>query len=156
MKLTLLKHWRSSLALAAVCTALALPATGYACPHDGMMAENGEKMRHHGMIGKMRRMARHLELDETQISEIKAIFLAARDENSELRENMKAFKEEMKTLLAAETFDEEAFAELQAKYQESFEQKGLLRAKTKHAVIQVFTEEQKEKWLAGRQAADES
>ncbi|WP_281560906.1 Spy/CpxP family protein refolding chaperone [Thalassomonas sp. RHCl1] len=151
MKKSLLKPWKSTLALAAFCGVLALPNTALACPNDGFSVQDTEQMRHYGGKGKMRRMARHLGLDEAQISEIRAIHQAARDENTELRDTMKTFREEMKTLLAAETFDEEAFAELQEKYQESFQQKGLLRAKTKHAVIQVFTDEQKEKWLAGRQ-----
>ncbi|WDE04983.1 Spy/CpxP family protein refolding chaperone [Thalassomonas viridans] len=154
MKKSFLKQWKASLAFAAVCGVLAMPVTANACPHDGFAAQSGEQMRHFGGKGMMRKMARYLELDESQISEIRAIFQAARDENTELRATMGSFKEEMKTLLAADSFDEEAFAALQAKYQDSFQQKGLLRAKTRHAVIQVFTDEQKEKWLAGRQEAD--
>lgn len=156
MKKSILKPWKSTLALATLCGVLALPNTAFACPDDGFLAENGQQMRHHGAKVKMRRMARHLELDEAQISEIRAIYLSARDENTELRETMKTFREEMKSLLAEEIFDEEAFAALQSKYQDSFEQKGLIKAKTKHAMIQVLSEEQKEKWLAGRQQQDET
>ena len=76
-------------------------------------------------------------------------FDTAKVENSELRVSMKAFKAEARTLLTDDIFDEEAFVALRAKYQDSFEQRALNRAKTKYAVIQVFTEEQKEKWQAG-------
>ncbi|WDE12282.1 Spy/CpxP family protein refolding chaperone [Thalassomonas haliotis] len=156
MKKSLLKPWKSALALTALCGVLALPNTASACPHDGYMAQSSEQMRHHGGKGKMRRMARHLELDQAQISEIRAIRQAAWDENAELRDTMITFREEMKALLAADIFDEEAFAALQEKYQASFQQQGLIKAKTKHAVIQVFSEEQKEKWLAGRGEQDNS
>ena len=147
MKINTLKQLKSTILFSALCTALVLPLASNALAHDGFAGGPGQG---HHLKQKMRMMTKFLELDEEQRLEIKTIYTTAKEGNAELRESMRGFKDEMSVLFTAETFDEEVFSELQEKYQTNFEQMGLTRAKTKHAVIQVFTEQQKEKWLTRR------
>ena len=60
---------------------------------------------------------------------------------------MKKFKVEEKALLQAEAFDEQAYTALHVAYQPIFMQIAITRAKTKHAIFNILTTQQQEKWL---------
>lgn len=96
---------------------------------------------------KMKRMIRALSLSEQQQVQIKAIKSQAKVQHNSMRDSMKEYRSKAKTLIQTEKFDEPAFVALQAAYQASFEQLGLAKAKTKHAIFNVLTTEQQSKWL---------
>jgi len=108
--------------------------------------------KHHqksGGHGKniMKGMIKALSLSEQQQVQIKTIKIQAKAQHIALRDGMKKFKEEERSLVQAQTFDEQAYSILHVAYQPIFAQKALMQAKTKHAVFNVLTIPQQEKWL---------
>lgn len=108
-----------------------------------MASYEGEFFKNKSVFKKM---ARHLELTDAQKQEMKAIKLAAKEQNKSLRDSLKQFRSEMKTLTQADVFDEHAFTALYNAYQPSLAQAALAKAKTKNAIYQVLTAEQKQQW----------
>ncbi|MCJ8320134.1 MAG: Spy/CpxP family protein refolding chaperone [Colwellia sp.] len=100
------------------------------------------------MKKNLKRMAKKLELNQLQIEQIKQIAQQAKTENSELKSVMKTFKEKTKALMLVDYFDEQAFLLLHQEYQTTLTQIALVKAKTRHAILQVLSEEQKTKWLS--------
>lgn len=96
---------------------------------------------------KVQRMAKVLSLSEQQQVKIKEIKSQGKEQHQALRALMKKFKYAEKQLVQTVTFDEAAFTALHNEYQPIFSQAALIRAKTKHAVFNVLTAEQQEKWL---------
>jgi len=96
----------------------------------------------------MKRMIKVLSLSEQQQAQIKAIKSQAKEQDKNFHASMRQFRQEVKALVHAETFDEHAFTALQGSYQASFAQAGLAKAKTKHAIFNILTTEQQQKWLA--------
>jgi len=101
---------------------------------------------HHKSKHMMKRMIKVLSLSQEQQIQIKAIKMQAKDQSGTLRDSMRQFKGAEKQLIQAETFDEEAFIALQTVYQQTFAEMALTRTKTKHAIFNILTTEQKEKW----------
>lgn len=97
---------------------------------------------------EFRKMAKHLQLTEAQRTEIKAIREAMKTENQAQKVQMQSFQAELKELIASNNFTDDNFAALYDKYEESIEQKALNQAKTKNAIFQVLTDEQKVQWQA--------
>jgi len=98
----------------------------------------------------LKRMARHLALTDEQVTQIKTIrseAKAARDANKSV---MEEFRSQIKSLMTNESFDEAAFMALHTQYQAALTEQAMLRAKTKHAIFQVLTEEQQAKAQAMR------
>ena len=95
----------------------------------------------------MKRMVKTLSLSEQQQVQIAAVKNQARQQHEMLRDSMKKFKAEEKTLLQAQEFDEQSYNALHAAYQPIFMELALIRAKSKHAVFNVLTTEQQGKWL---------
>ncbi|WP_252738988.1 Spy/CpxP family protein refolding chaperone [Colwellia sp. D2M02] len=93
----------------------------------------------------MKRMAKKLDLTDSQQAEILAIKQNSKTEMEALKPALKAYKEQVNTLLSAETFDEQAFTQLQSSNQDVFAAQALIRAKTKFQMKQVLTSEQFEK-----------
>lgn len=106
-----------------------------------------KKGKKHPMIRKLRKMVKHLQLSEEQRIEVKAIFVQAKDNAKEHRTSMKDFKEQVKSLMAAPVFDEKAFTDIHSQYQTNFAEMALLKAKHKHAIFQILTLEQREKFM---------
>lgn len=106
----------------------------------------GESGRH--MIKKLQHMAKKLDLSPSQVDQIKLIGQQGKIDNSELKPVIKVFKEKNKTLMLEEHFDEQAFIVLYQEYQNTLTQIALVNAKTRHAILQVLSEEQKTKWLS--------
>ena len=92
-------------------------------------------------------MTKALSLSDQQQAQIKAIKQANKTENEALKGSMKAFKMAEKSLIQAKVFDEQAYLALRNHYQQTFAQIALSKAKTKHAVFNVLTPEQQEKWM---------
>ena len=94
---------------------------------------------------RMAKMARALGLTEEQKTAIKDIREQAKSEKSVLKEQLAGFKDAVKALMANDEFDEEAFLALKSQHQDTFTQLALLKAKTRHSIGQVLTDEQKAK-----------
>ncbi len=95
----------------------------------------------------LHKMAIMLDLSQDQQDKIKAIKQTAKLSHVNLRMSMKAFHAEVKALMQAEYFDEQAFTQLQSKYQSTSAQLALMKAKTKHAISKVLTDKQRTKWF---------
>ena len=133
--------------VSALCAALTFSAVSNAY-HFGESRDSvkqEQKMHRHGGIN-IKKMVKVLELSEQQQTAIKAIKTQAKEQRKTMRATMKEFKTAAKTLIQADTFDEEAFSALQNSYQANFEQAGLERAKTRNAIFNVLSDEQQEKW----------
>lgn len=120
----------------------------------------GFEMKRGGKGGHkmLKRMARYLDLSEAQIDQIKAIKTQARTEHQTLRASMQSYFEEAKALKDQAVFDETAFNITYEKYNDTFKQIALAKAKTKHAIYYVLTAEQRVKWdekMAERKAKRE-
>jgi Spy/CpxP family protein refolding chaperone len=106
-----------------------------------------KKDKKHPMMRQFKKMAKHLQLSDEQKVQVKAIFEQAKMSSKAQRESMKGFKEQVKSLMGSSTFDDKAFNELYAKYQTKFTEMALLKAKNKHAILQVLSSEQREKFM---------
>lgn len=143
MKIT--KSMKTIFSISAICAALALPSVSSASIPGYDMAFDSPQF-HQKKKNMMKRMAKMLELSEQQQAQIKTIKEQAKDQNEILRDSMKKFRESEKALIQAEEFDEQAFLALQLVNQQIFSDMALNRAKTKHALFNVLTTEQQEKW----------
>lgn len=106
---------------------------------------SGKDFKHKGMFKKMRKLARILELDDTQKEKIKAIMEQAREDRGENKELRSAYRDQVKALMEEPIFDDAAFLSLHAQHQSEFADAALQRAKTRHAMMQVLTQEQRDK-----------
>ncbi len=95
---------------------------------------------------KLAKLARKLGLSESQQAEFKALKSDEKTQMQALKPAMKSFREQVKTLMSADTFDEQAFIQLQASNQDVFASMALIKAKSKFAMKSVLTEEQLEKF----------
>ncbi len=91
---------------------------------------------------KLAKLSRKLELTDKQQADIKTLKRAEQDELEKFKPAMKAFRQQVKTLMSAENFDEQAFIALQAGNQDIFNQVALIKAKNKFAMKDVLTPEQ--------------
>ena len=91
---------------------------------------------------KLAKLTRKLGLSESQQADIKALNSEEKAQMQVLKPAMAAFREQIKALMSAESFDEEAFVQLQASNQDVFSAMALTKAKSKFAMKSVLTEEQ--------------
>jgi Spy/CpxP family protein refolding chaperone len=97
------------------------------------------------MAHKFKKMARRLDLSDEQRAQAKVIHQEAKKSRLALKESMKTFHQQSKTLTMEDSFNEQAFIALQVEYQDTFAQMALIKAKTKHSFMMILTEEQREK-----------
>ncbi|MCP4986824.1 MAG: Spy/CpxP family protein refolding chaperone [Colwellia sp.] len=127
-----------------ICSALALSATSLA-DNNGLDSRSIYKeAESHQAKGERRlaKLARKLGLSDSQKVEFKAVKEEEKAKMQSLKPAMDAFREQVKTLMLADSFDEPAFIELQANNQDVFAQMALIKAKSKFAMKSVLTEEQ--------------
>ena len=148
--MNIVKPVKNLVSVSILCTVIALSsiASVYAS-NDDMSLDAPKHMQLNGDRAErmMNRMIRALSLSDQQQVQIVAIKAQAKEQHNVLRDSMKKFKEEEKTLLQAQAFDEQAYTALHGAYQPVFVQMALIRAKTKHAIFNVLTTAQQEKWL---------
>jgi protein CpxP len=107
----------------------------------------GEKAeRKHRTKSHFKKMAKYLQLTEDQRSSIKVIFKELKDEKLARKESMTGFRQQIKSLMGSAVFDEQVFTELHSQYQTQFAEVALLKAKSRHAIMQVLTTAQQEKF----------
>ncbi|MCW8832612.1 MAG: Spy/CpxP family protein refolding chaperone [Colwellia sp.] len=148
--MNIIKSMKAISSITALCALMAVSATasvnasGYDVAFDSPKHhQRGERFKDHSM----KRMIKALSLSEQQQGEIKAIRALAKEQHKELHASLQQFKKEVKVLVQAKNFDEQAFIALQGAYQPSFEQAALAKAKTKNAIFNVLSAEQQQKWL---------
>jgi len=144
--MNIIKPIKTIVSISTVCAILVFSnassarASGYDVALDSPMYH--KKSKH-----MMKRMIKVLSLSEQQQVQIKAIKSQAKEQSETLSDSMQQFKGAEKLLMQAETFDEHAFIALHTAYQQTFSDIALSRAKAKHAIFNVLTTEQQEKWL---------
>ena len=99
------------------------------------------------MEHKFKRIAKFLALTKEQRTQVKAIHQEAKESKVALKPSLESFHQQSLTLVMAETFDEQAFINLQSQFQDSFAQMALIKIKTKHSFMQILTQEQKDKMM---------
>jgi len=112
--------------------------------HHGYAEDNGKHKKH--IARKLNKMAKYLTLSEEQKVKMKAIFQQAKEERSKHKDEMRGFKEQVRSLLDTVVFDEKSYIELHNQYADQFASAALHKAKTKHAMLQILTEEQRDKF----------
>ncbi|WP_440874987.1 Spy/CpxP family protein refolding chaperone [Thalassotalea sp. PLHSN55] len=104
---------------------------------------------HHGH--ELKRMSKALDLTDEQRTQIKDILSRAKEtreaSKAENQATKEAFKLSMKAIMEAEEFNESDFVNLHQENQQTFLAAKVEKAKVKHAVLQVLTQEQKDKWM---------
>ncbi len=93
---------------------------------------------------RLAKLSRKLDLTESQQADIKVIKEGEKLEMEKLKPAMQAFRQQVKTLMSSENFDEQAFIELQVSNQDVFTQVALIKAKSKFAIREVLTTQQQE------------
>jgi len=112
-------------------------------------AEQADKTeRKQQMKRKLKKMAKFLQLTAEQKEQVKTIFKQSKEDKLAQKEVLKDYREQVKNLIDSSVFDEKAFTELHSQYQSQFAQAALLKVKTKHAVYQLLTLEQREKLMS--------
>jgi protein CpxP len=117
---------------------------GHDNKHDKDFSKHTQKSERF-MNHKFKKMARHLDLSDEQREQAKVIHKEAKESRLALKESLKSFHQQSKTLTMEDSFNEQAFIDLQSEYQDTFAQIALIKAKTKHHFIKMLTEEQREK-----------
>ena len=128
-----------------LCGALIISTTTFAGDNSTYHDDRGVKYQQMSEK-KLAKLSRKLGLSESQQADIKALKSEEKSQMQALKPAMKAFKEQVKTLMSADSFDEQAFIELQANNQDVFAQMALIKAKSKFAMKSVLTAEQLEKF----------
>ncbi|KGJ86473.1 Spy/CpxP family protein refolding chaperone [Colwellia psychrerythraea] len=129
-----------------ICSALVLTPLSFA-GSDNSTHHGGHEKGHQQMSEKkLAKLSRKLGLSESQQADIKALKTEEKTQMQALKPAMKAFREQVKTLMSAESFDEQAFVQLQANNQDVFAAMALVKAKSKFAMKSVLTAEQLEKF----------
>ncbi len=133
------------LSVIALSTMFTLAQPIMAMAYDVDSAQQEEQHPKH-MKHKLQRLTKALALTEEQQQKIKAIFAQAKERRAEHKSAMVGFKEQVRSLMTSAVFDDKAFIELHNQYQDQLTEAALQRAKTKHAMTQVLTQEQSEKF----------
>lgn len=138
MKITL----KNIAVVTSLCSALVLAPASFA-GHNGGNYQGERDIGYHQMSEKkLAKLSRKLGLSESQQADIKVLRNEEKAQIEALKPAMKAFREQVKTLMSAESFDEEAFVQLQASNQDVFAAMALIKAKSKFAMKSVLTQEQ--------------
>ncbi|HCM46156.1 MAG TPA: hypothetical protein DIS98_01105 [Colwellia sp.] len=94
---------------------------------------------------KLVKLTRKLGLSASQQAEIKTLKGKEIAQIQTIKPAIKAFREQVKSLMSAESFDEQAFVQLQENNQDVFSTMALIKAKRRFAMKNILTEEQLEK-----------
>lgn len=121
--------------IAPVCLAVALISAPAIAGKDRGHGEHGKPAAHFKMF-------KRLGLSEAQKAQIKTIFEESKAANQSIREDRKAFREEMKALVESGAYSESEASALVAQYQDSLNQGILQAASVKAKIRAVLNEEQ--------------
>jgi len=108
------------------------------------------KGQHHGranfpmpVVDMMMRAVRHLDLSDEQTESIKGIMKSLKSDERQLTKEMRSGQEQLKGLIKADTFDEEAVADLAEKEGALTTRRLILASKAMSQVYAQLTDEQR-------------
>lgn len=129
-----------------LCSALILTPVSFA--FNNSLNHQGNHEKNYQQISEKRfaKLTSKLGLSQNQHAEIKALKGEEKAQMLAIKPAMKAFRQQVKTLMSADSFDEQAFIQLQASNQDVFSAMALIKAKSKFAMKSVLTEEQLDKF----------
>ncbi|MBU2871540.1 Spy/CpxP family protein refolding chaperone [Colwellia sp. E2M01] len=127
-----------------LCSALVLSPVSFANADNPDSAQVEKRQQMHEK--RFAKMAKKLDLTESQQAEVKALKAQEKLEKDALKPAFKAYKDQVKTLMSAEFFDEQAFTQLQESNQDVFVAMALIKAKNKFAMKNILTAEQLKKF----------
>lgn len=129
-----------------LCSVLVLAPASFAASDNSSYHRDHDKGHHQMSERKMAKLTRKLNLSASQQTSIKALKDEAKAQMEALKPAMRAFRDQVNTLISAESFDEQAFIQLQASNQDVFAAMALAKAKSKFAMQSVLTQEQLDKF----------
>jgi protein CpxP len=91
--------------------------------------------------GKGNKLKR-LNLTETQLADVQSIKTTAKADGKEMKVKLKTYKQAERILVHSSNFNAEAWRTLNNEYQADFLAMAVLKAKTKHDIWNLFTQEQ--------------
>ncbi len=129
-----------------LCSALVLTPVSFA--GNDSLNHQGNHEQNHQQISekKIAKLTRKLGLSQSQQADIKALKSEEKAKMLAIKPAMKAFRQQVKTLMSADNFDEQAFIQLEASNQDVFSAMALIKAKSKFAMKSVLTEDQLDKF----------
>jgi protein CpxP len=134
-----------------LCSALVLTPVSFA-GNDNSNNQASHNKKHQKMSEKkLAKLTHKLGLSESQQADITVLKNEEKAQIKALKPAMKAFRQQVKALMSADIFDEQAFVQLQENNQEVFSAMALIKAKSKFAMKNVLTEEQLEKFSTMKQ-----
>jgi protein CpxP len=130
-----------------LCSALILSTASVAGGDRSGHHEKGHGINQQQMSEKkLAKLTRKLGLSESQQAELKALKSEESAKMQAIKPAMKAFREQVKVLMSADSFDEPAFIQLQESNQDVFAQMALIKARSKFSMKSILTQEQLEKF----------
>lgn len=129
------------LTVAGLALALTLGGTAMAGGDRGHHGDGHHGMGHH----MMKRMFSKLDLTEQQQEEVKSIMSAFKEQMKDKKDGHMAFRDQLKGLIQAETFDEAAVRTLIESKQAERVSAGIAKARMKNQIWNVLTEQQQAK-----------
>lgn len=142
----------TTLITSALTTVLLLSASGAALAQDTVAepVDRQWKGRHYQRGGqpmqgveKLMRAIRHLDLDEEQRDSTRAIMQTLRQDQREIMEEMKAGHDQLKELITAEVYDEEAVAALAEREGLLVAERLIITSKAMSEIYGLLTDEQR-------------
>jgi len=149
---TLIKSYAVISMLVLIVTSVSVNAMGqkHEYHNDKHQQVQGSDQQQLKMKKRFHRLAKKLALSEKQRDEIKPLFAHMQAERQAQKGALSGFKAQMQTLVQASEFDESEFDAIYAEFQPNFQGIAMAKAKMHHAVMQVLTPEQQQKYLKMR------
>ena len=116
-------------------------------PEKRQQQGEGHNKQHAMMKKHLHRLAKKLDLTSEQRSELNVIFAGIKEDRIAHKPDLTGFNEQVKSLLQVSKFDENKFEAIYAEFQPTFQKMATDKAKIRHAIMQVLTPEQQQKYL---------
>ena len=129
----------SMLALLGINQAVAAPLGEHAAATE----QHADSHKHGAKHKKMKHLAHFLGLTKQQREQAKQIHDTSRQQAEKYRPMLKSYHDELKVLITADNYDEQAVLSLRAKYQDIFTQLALIKTKGRHDFWKILTPEQR-------------
>jgi Spy/CpxP family protein refolding chaperone len=137
--------------IALAVTSLNVNAMGHNSEGDNsktkMSQQKGESNKHGNMKKRLHRLAKKLDLTSEQRVNVKEIFANIKNQRHDRKDVLSGFKEQVQSLVLMSEFDESQFKAIYAEHQASFQAIEMEKAKMRHAILQVLSPEQQQKFL---------
>jgi len=134
----------------AIVTTLLLTASGSALAQDHKYAAGKKGQRHHRgvpvapVVKQLTRAIRHLDLDDEQKAGIRAVLQNMKTEVRPIMKEMKAGHEQLKELIKAESYNDQAVAAIAAEEGKRATERVKITSRTMSELLGLLTVEQRE------------